>query len=363
MFDFLKSIKSASFFKRGSYLGVDIGTTSIKVAEVLKGGAKPKLRNYGVLESYGHLERLNNAIQTAGLKIMDRDAAKMLKALLDQSKVKSKDVIASIPAFSAFITLLEIPQMSAADTVKTLPFQITQHIPLPVSEVAIDWMKVGEKEDEGGTVKQQVLIVSVPNEQISHYKSIFKMVGLNLVALEVESLSLARAFVGGDPTPTIIADIGSHSTNIVVTEKGFVKQNSQTDFAGASLTQAISSGLNINVRRAEQLKKQKGLLGGTGEYELSTLTIPFLDAIISEVRRAKDNFEKNQGIKIERAILAGGGANLLGIDKYFEKNLGLPSAIGNAFARVDYPSGIEPMVKILGPSFAVAVGLAIKEFV
>lgn len=363
MFDFLKSIRSINFFKRNSYLGVDIGTTSIKLVEILKTGGRPKLKNYGVLESYGHLERLNNAIQTAGLKIMEKDAARMLKTLLDQSKVKSKDVIASVPAFSAFITLLEIPQMSEADTAKALPFQITQHIPLPVSEVAIDWMKVGEKDDEKGFTKQQVLIVSVPNEQINNYKTIFKMVGLNLVALEVESLSLARSLVGSDPTCTLIADIGSHSTNIVISEKGFVRHNSQTDFAGTSLTQAIASGLNINVRRAEELKKQKGLLGGGGEYELSTLTIPFLDAIISEVRRAKESYEKTQNSKVERIILAGGGANLLGIEKYFEENIGLPTVIGNAFVGIDYPSRIEPMVKILGPSFAVAIGLGIKEFI
>jgi len=359
----LKLFKSIGLFKRNSYLGVDIGTTSIKLVEILKGNARPKLQNYGVLESYGHLERLNDAIQTSGLKLMEKDTAKILKTLLDHSKVKSKDVIASIPAFSAFATLLEIPQMSEVDTAKTLPFQITQHIPLPVSEVAIDWMKVGEKEDEKGFTKQQVLIVSVPNKQINSYKSVFKMVGLNLVALEVESLSLARSLISNDPTLTLIVDIGSHSTNIVVVEKGFVKHNSQTDFAGASLTQAIAGGLNINMRRAEDLKRQKGLMGGSGEFELSTLTIPFLDAIISEVRRVKDNYERNQDSKIERVILAGGGANLLGIDKYFEKNIGLPTVIGNAFAKIDYPSKIEPMVRILGSSFAVAVGLGIKEFI
>ncbi len=178
-------------------------------------------------------------------------------------------------------------------------------------------------------------------------------------------MSLIRALVGSDPTPTLLVDIGGRSTNIVVSEQGFLKYNYQTDFSGGSLTQAISSGLNINIRRAEELKKQKGILAGAGEYELSTLAIPFLDAIISEVKRARVNYEKNQGTKsmIERVILAGGGANLLGIGKYVEEQLGLPTLVGNPFLRVEYPSKIEPFVKELGPNFSVAIGLGVKEFI
>lgn len=357
MFSFLKS------FIFPSYLGVDIGTTSIKIVEISKGKRQPKLQNYGVLESYGHLERLNDAIQTSNLKIIEKETAQLLKMLLDKLKIRSRKAVASVPSFSAFITLIEVPQMPEADTDKTISFQIRQHIPLPVSEVAIEWLKVGEREDENGFTKQQILIISVPNEQIKRYKNVFNLAGLELKALEVESLSLVRALVGSDPTATLIVDIGGRSTNIAICDKGFLKYNYQTDFSGGSLTQAISSGLNINIKRAEELKKQKGILAISSEYELSTLTIPFLDAIITEVGRARTNYEKNQGSKVERLILAGGGANLLGIEKYFESQLNLPTVIGNPFLRVEYPAKIEPFIRELGSSFAVAIGLGIREFI
>ena len=357
MFNFIKS-----FIGANSYLGIDIGTTSIKLVEISKGRLQPKLLNYGILETYGHLERLNDAIQTSFLKLAERQTAELLKLLLKKIKIKTTDTIASIPAFSAFITILEIPEMPEADTAKAVPFQIRQHIPLPTSEVAIEWLKVGKKEDEKGFVKQEILVISVPNEQIKRYQNVFKFAGLKLKALEIESLALIRALIANDPTPTLIVDIGARSTNIVVAENGFLKYNSQTDFAGSSLTQAISNGLNISIRRAEELKKQRGLLAGEGEYELSTLTIPFLDAIISEVKRARDNYEKNQKYKIERVILAGGSANLLGLDKYFERQINLPTVIGNPFSKIEYPAKIEPFVKELGPSFSVAIGLGIREF-
>ncbi len=345
-----------------SYLGVDIGTTSIKMVEILKGRRQPKLQNYGILESYGHLERLNDAIQTSSLKIMEKETANLLRLLLDKLKIKTRQAIASIPAFSTFVSLIEMPTMSEADTAKTVSFQIRQYIPLPASEVAIEWIKVGEKQDENGFTKQQIVIISVPNEQIRKYQNIFKLAGLKLKALEMESLSLIRALIGNDPTPTLIVDIGSRSTNIAAVDQGSLKYNYQTDFAGGSLTQAIAAGININIRRAEELKKQRGLLGAGGEYELSTLTLPFLDAIINEVKRARVSYEKSQERKIERVILAGGGANLLGIDKYFEEQINLPIIIGNPFSKIEYPSRIEPVVKELGPSFGVAIGLGIKEF-
>ncbi len=357
-FNFLKSLISSQ-----TCLGVDIGTTSIKMVEIAKGSNRPKLRNYGLLESYGHLERINNAIQTSTLKIMERDTAEILKLLLNQLKVKSQEVIASMPAFSSFFTLLELPEMSEEDMAKTMSFQISQYIPLPASEVTIDWFKVGQREDEKGFTKQQIFLISTPNEQIRKYKNVFKLAGLRLRALEIESVSLARSLAANDPTTTLLVDIGARSTNIVVVDKGFLKHSSQTDFAGSSLTQAIANGLNINVRRAEELKKQRGILGTGSEYELSTLTFPFLDAIISEVKRARDAYEKNQEGKIERIILVGGGANLLGINKYFEEQMGLATIIGNPFLRIDYPGKIEPMVKELGPTLAVAIGLAIRNFI
>ncbi|MEE8131880.1 MAG: type IV pilus assembly protein PilM [Candidatus Paceibacterota bacterium] len=352
-----------NFFKAKSYLGIDIGTTSIKAVEIIKTSTKPKLNTYGFLESYGHLERLNNALQTSSLKIMDQEAAKFLKILLGQLNCKTRDVIASIPAFSAFITLLELPEMPTQEITKTMKYQVRQYIPLPASEVTIDWLPVGKRKNEQGITKQQILLISVPNEQIRKYQNIFKLAGLKLRALEVESLALVRALIVNDPTPTLLVDIGARSTNIAVTDQGSLKFNSQTDFSGGSLTQAIASGLNINIRRAEELKKQKGLIGTGGDYELSTLTIPFLDAIISEAKRAKDNYEKNSGSKIERIILAGGGANLLGIAQYFERQIGLTTIIGNSFSQVNYSPEIEPIIKELGPIFAVSIGLGIRDFI
>ena len=351
-----------NFLKRQSYLGVDIGTSSIKIVEIAKGKTKPELKNYGILESYGHLERINNAIQTSSLKMSERDTSELLKNLLTHSKFSTTEVIVSIPSFSAFITLLEMPKMSGAEIAKTMQYQISQYIPMPISEVSIDWLKVGERQDDQGFVKDQILLISVPNEIINKYKNIFRTAGLKLKALEVEGLSLTRAIASDDKTPTLVIDIGARSTNIIVVDQGALKYNYQADFSGANLTQVLASGLGINIRRAEQLKKEKGLLEGGGS-EISTLMIPLLDAILNEARRARNKYEQSFSNKIGKIILAGGGAKLLGIDKYIESQFNVPVIICNPFSKVSYPPSIEPLIRELGPAFAVAIGLGIREFV
>lgn len=360
-FNFLKSLNLN--LGRHSYLGVDIGTTSIKVVELAEAGGKPTLKNYGVLESYGHLERLNNAIQTSTLKMLDRETSELLNMLLKHLKIGTMDAVASLPSFSVFTALLDVPLMTPQETAQAMQYQARAFVPLPISEVSIDWLPVGEYEDDKGVKHQQIFLISVPNEQVRKYQRIFKAAGLNLKALEIEGLSLARVLTTGDPTTTLIADIGSRSTTIAVAEKGMLKYNVQTDWASSSLTQAIASSLGINIKRAEELKKQKGLLGIGGEYEISTLMMPLLDVILSEVRRVKDNYEKNYRGKIERIILSGGGANLAGIEKYVAEQFGLPTLKADPFNKIVYPPEVEPMVKEIGSPFAVALGLGIRQFV
>ncbi len=360
MFNFFKP----SAVGQKSFIGVDIGTTSIKIVELAgKRGEKPELKNYGTLEGYGYLERINNAIQTSNLKMMEKDVVQLLVLLLKQLKIETKDAIASIPSFSAFTTLLEIPQMTKQETDQAVEYQAQAYVPVPISEVVLDYTVVNQYEDDRGVKKQQIFLVSVEKGIVKRYQDIFRSAGLNLKVLEIEGLSLARVITSGDPTTTLIIDIGGRSTTLAVTGGGFLKYNTQIDYAGGSLTQAIASGLNINVRRAEELKKQRGLAGGGGEYELSTLMSPFLDAIIGEAKRVKYSYEKDYKARIERVVIAGGGANLKGIEEYISREFQLPAVKADPLQKVTYPPNLAPVVKDIGAQFSVSFGLALKEFI
>ena len=352
-----------SYFEKNSYLGVDIGTTSIKMVDVTAGNKAPKIINYGYLESNGYLARANQALQTSGLKIFEADIIELLKTLVKKMGTSTKDVVASLPPFEVFTTMLDFPAMDPKEIAKALIYQAKQYVPLPLNEVALDWMKVGDYQDEKGFAHQKILLISVPQEEIKKYQRMFVAAGLRLLALEIESLSVARIF-GGDPTPTIIIDIGSRSTNIIFMEKGVLAWSFQTDTAAATLTQALATSLGINPLRAEQLKKERGISGTGANYELSTIMLPFLDGILNEVKKAKYTYHQQfpTGQEAQRFILTGGGANLLGIEAYFEKQLGVPVVKATPFSRFEYSPDILPFIGELDPVMNVALGLGLKEF-
>ncbi len=346
-----------------SYLGVDIGTTSIKMAEVKKGNKAPRIVNYGILESSGYLSRANQALQTSGLKIFESEIVELLKALVKEVGPQTNEAVASIPPFEVFTTMLDFPVMDPKEIQQAIVYQAKQYVPLPISEVALDWMKIADYQDESGFSHQKILLISVPQEEIKKYQRIFQSAGLKLTALELESLSLAR-ILGSDPVSSIIVDIGSRSTNIIFIEKGIFAWGAQSDIAAASLTQALATSLGINPIRAEELKKERGVIGTGPNYELSSLMLPLLDGIVNEVKKAQFGYAQqfSASHKAERIILSGGGANLLGIENYFEKQFNIPVVKMAPFGQFEYSADIAPFVPELNPLLSVALGLGMKEF-
>ena len=352
-----------AWFGDKTYLGAEIGTTTIKLVELIKSGKEIRLKNYGILETYGYLERFNNALQTSSLKALESEISAYLSIILQHAKIKSRNATVSLPAFSAFTTLIELPDIPEGELASAMAFQAKQYVPLPITSVKLDYIKVGERMDENGLKLQQIFLVSIPNEQIDRYQKIFNGARLNLNALEVEGMSLARVLTKGIKEPTMIVDLGARSTSFAIAKDGFLRFEAQTDFAGGSLTQALASGMNISPRRAEELKQQRGLLATGAESELSTLMLPILDVIINEARRAKENFEKSYKEGVTSLVLTGGGANLLGIEDYFTQQLAVKTVRANPFRNIIYPPEIEPIIKKSGPAFAVALGAAIRNLV
>lgn len=324
---------------------------------------KPQLINYSILEDLGHLERPNTAFQTSTLKLFDREIVYYLKMMVKKAGFTTNKAVAALPTFSAFTTIIEIPQMSPEEVAKTLSFKAGQYVPLPTSSITLDWVKVKESEDEKGNKKQQIFLIAITNDQIEKYKLIFQQAGLELVALEIEGFSLARSLTTTNDDPTLIVDLGARSTGLFVAQARTLQFSSQSDFASASLTRAISSGLGINSRRAEDLKKQRGLIEvGLGpEQELSTLMRPILDVIISEAKRAKENYENSYRQEVKGVVLTGGGAQLLGIESYFNKEMVMSVTKAEPFRNLLYPSKVDVLIKPLGTTLAVAVGSALRE--
>lgn len=341
-------------------LGIDIGTTAIKAVELAREGGVIKLATYGILENYGHLERINDAIQTSSLKILDEVTAEMLKKLLSEMKPSTRNCAMSIPIFSAFVALMDLPQLSQKELAQAIPFEARQYVPIPINEVSLDWQILGPTPGQEGQ-KVQVLLVAVPQDTIVKYQRIAELAGLSLKILEIETIAAARALVGPDPSTLLLVDIGSRATVISVVDEGYVRITRSIDTAGGDLTQVIANGLNVSPIRAEMLKKSRGLLAGTGEENLAALMTPLLDVIISEIQKLGALYTERTKREVKKVILTGGSSNIPGLADYFGKELQKEVAIGNTFSQLQYPPALSPILNTISSTFAVAVGLALRD--
>lgn len=347
------------FGKSKSSLGIDIGTTSIKMVQLGKEGDRIKLETYGFIENYSRADGYTDALQSSSLKLLDSQVAEMIKTIVKEAKATTDKVTISIPIFSSFTTVMELPSMPEKEIASSIPFQARQYIPVPISDVVLDWeiIKSPNSKDE----KIEVLLIAVPKEIISKYSRIAKFANLDLQALEVETFGLARSLLGNDKSPVALIDIGARSTGISIVDNGAVRIVYNVDTAGEELTQAVKRSLNLDLRRAEVLKKDIGLVKEANGRDVSRLLANVVDIIISEIERLSALYEK-KARKVEKVILSGGGANLLGIMDYMTEKLGMEVSIGDPFSRVMYPQILKPTLKEIGPIFSIAVGLAMRPY-
>ena len=352
----------AGYFSTPSVLGIDIGTVSMKLVELSRKADVMTLENYGILETREYLNRGNASIQTSSLKISQREAIPILKKLIDEVKPKTRQVIASIPSFSTFFVTVEMPAMAPAEVGKAIQFQARQYIPIPISEVSIEWTKMSEFQNERGQPTHRYFLTATPNALVKTYTEIFKGAGLHLISLEVETAALVRSLMGATNPITMIMDIGGQSTEFIVVEQGTIKRVTQSDYAGSTLTQALSHTLDISSKRAEELKRRKGLLGSGGEYELSTSLLSFLDVIIQECERAKREYERVSGKTVEELMIVGGGSNLKGLEKYVKEQMQIRIHAPDALWRFKRPIELEPILPELNRELATATGLALRKF-
>lgn len=362
---FFNSLKNIFSFGSKRALGLDIGTTTVKIVELAVDKLnRISLSNYGFLENYGHLERINDAFQTSGLKLMETDVSLAIRKIFDKSEFKTKAVGMTIPIYSAFVSTLEFPKMPDNDLAKAIPYTAKQIVPMPLSDIVLDWTEVVPSKEEilfRNLDKKIIFLVAVSKEVIERYKRIAKLANLNLVSLELEGLSQGRALLGNDKTPTFVLDIGSRVTNLMIFDNGYLRVSKFFDLASGDISQAISRGLKVDIWRAEKIKKEQGLSASQAQMEVVNLIYPTIDAIVRESENLIKAYKGKTGREIKNFFLAGATANMPGLVDYLSSQFkGVSVSLANAFARVNYSPEAEPVIRIISPSSAASVGSAIR---
>lgn len=338
------------------FLGIDIGDSSLKMVELRKKGKKIYLSNYAFSENV-------SGVNFTKIEDVNYLAQAILK-VRSEAGIKAKRVTASLPTFSVFSSIINLPKSDKKDIENSVTEEAKKVIPLPLEEMILDWKMVpdlpGEKNNSD---TDRVFLTGSPKKLVRRYIDIFRSAKLELASLETETFSLVRSLLGNDPATIMVVEIGANSTDISVVEESIPVLNRSLEICGSSITQALSEKLGLSFAQAEQFKFDLGAsLADNSKEELPQLIIKTLGPVIHEVEYMRQFFEsKGQARKIEKIVLSGGGALLMNLADYLSQHLDMQVIIGDPFSRIAYPLEMKPILAEVGAKLAVAVGLALRE--
>jgi len=340
--------------QKKSFLGVDIGSTSIKLVELNKEKGAPTLVTYGYAE-----RAISDIVKGDAQKILNKVAA-LLKRLYTDAGITSFQAVTALPNYSVFNSVITLPMMNKKELDSAVRWEAKKFVPMPINDVVLDWRIIDTIEVDKRRKNYRILLTAAAKNLVRRYVEIFKKADLELLSLETESFALSRALIGKSQATTMIIDTSAVTTDILIIEKGVPALNRSIDVGGITISRAIANSLNIDFKRAEQFKRDIGM---SGSSKIPKVIEGILKPVVDEMRYSLKLYQEQSGKAVEQVIFSGGSAYLPNLTEYFSKILNIRVIIGNPWARISYPEELKPALDEVAPRFAVAVGLALREIV
>lgn len=339
--------------KLPDHVGIDFGTHSVKAVELSNITTNPKLVNFG---SQATPKGVVNSEEKEDQKAL----ANVVKKLYSDSQIKNKSIVVALPEFSVFTRFLEFPGVKKEELKDAVFYEAKQYIPVPISEVRMSYIPIGFNEAKNAP---RVLLVAAPLKIIETYIKITEMAGLEIVAIETESVALGRAMHRAtNQRHVVMLDFGANSTDMSIMADGYLVFSQSISIGSDSLTQAIINKFNFEYNQAEEYKRNYGITPNVLENKIYEVLSPVLESIMLEVSRGIE-FYKNKTLATPPTdfILTGDGALLPGLATYISKALHVNATIANPWSNISVDRKFKDIISKSGPSYSVAIGLALKD--
>ena len=253
----------------------------------------------------------------------------------------------------------------------TIPIEAKKFIPVPLTDVSLDWYVIPEREDSGtesrviaesgGEAKISVLVVATLNETLAQRTEILQQSNLPMDSLEIELFSNIRALLSRELFPVLIIDIGASKTKLTIVEHGIVQTFRLVNKGGQDMTSSIARSLTLQFAKAENIKKEYGLLPSAEYPALVDILKTNFSLIAQEANTTILGYEKRYNKNVSKIILTGGGAMTKGLASYFGETFSAEVALGDPFQKVEAPVFLQGILQTTGPEFSAAIGLALKR--
>ena len=374
----LNSLNLSGLFKKdllgrqkGSVIGIDIGSSSIKMVQLSRKNGHP------ILETYGELSLGPYVGKNIG-EATNLPQEKIIEAINDMLKEKEVNITTrncglAIPFASSLITVIDMPAMPKEQLAQMIPLEARKYVPVPISEVTLDWYIVPkdqnpesdsspktEGENKPAQEKVDVLIVALHNDTIVRYKEIVAKTELDAKFFEIEIFSTMRSILDQEVVPTLIIDMGATNTKLYMVERGILISSHMITRGSQSITNELSRSLGISITEAEVLKREKGLSGVADDMHTKDVITVTLNYIFSEANRVLLAYQKKYNKNVSSVVLVGGGSALKGLAPVAKRSFQTDVVAGDPFSKVVAPAFLEKILRETGPQFAVAVGVALR---
>jgi type IV pilus assembly protein PilM len=353
-----------------SFLGVDIGSSAIKVVQLKKKNGKAVLETYGAISlgPYGNTD----IGQVTNLQTDD-----IVKALLDvikESNVTVKNGVMAIPSSSSLIFMISLPDKITEDKLASvIPIEARKYIPVPISEVTLDWFVLPKdaESSENDIVnktsisklpesKTEVLVVAIHNDILTRYQEILKKTEIHSESFEMEIFSNIRSSFVHDLAPVLIMDFGASKTKLSLIEEGIVHVFHVVNRGGSDITKNIAASIGTSFSEAEKLKREVGLDLNINP-EVADIVRLSTEYIFADANSVVFAYQKKYNKNISKVILTGGGSLTRGLMEKAVSNFHTEVVYSNPFSKTEAPAFLEPILNVSGPEFSVAVGLALRQ--
>ena len=290
------------------------------------------------------------------------EVANAIKILLSDLKIKPAQAVVSLPEDEVVSRLIRLPPLKDNEVRDALKFEAETFVPYPLDQVSIDYEVL--EQDESGRLT--VFAIAARNELISAYVKLFKILGIDLMALESPAVAMRRAVVESVSSTAgmLLIDMGEKYSDIVCINAGKVYFTRAMSVGGESLTRAISINLGLDMASAEEYKKAYGLKEMQLEGKIKNAITPVFSSMAEEIRRALASFLEEQNKAADMLVLSGGGANLPGLAEELTRILGIEVQVIQPFVKMDTTKIVLPMdLNVEGCRFSLAVGLGMRGLI
>ena len=345
--------------KQKGIVGLDIGSSSVKVVELRKKGPDYELANLG-MESLGQDTVVDGAIMDSF------SVSTAIEKIFTDNKIKTTEVATAVSGHSVIVKKIPVNAPTEHEVANAIPYEAQQYIPFDMADVNLSYQVLGPAAAGPGF---EVMLVAVKRDKILNHTNVLSQAGKTPVVVDIDAFALQNAFeVNYEPSPDrmiALLNIGASIMNINILRGGVPLFTRDVSVGGNQYTDTLQKELDLSFDDAEKLKQGQQVTTVTPEQAAPHIH-SVSEILLLEVQKTFDFFKQTTSAEnsIQQIYVAGGTAKIQGLVDMLKEEFGIPVEIMNPFQRVEVnPSKFDASyISEIAPRMSVAVGLALRSF-